>query len=97
MVLWVILGVFSVVTKKELTQMASYFGALTPFVAAAILGETYKVEDIDAKVGLGSQKIKKPEPPPAPDPYGYPGGYNQPPYPPYPNNGPTNAEPPIEA
>lgn len=93
--LWVVLGVFSVVTKKELTQMASYFGALTPFVAAAILGETYKSEEIDAKVGLGSQKIKKPEP--APDPYpGYP-GYNQPPHPPYPPSQGGNNEPPIEA
>lgn len=74
MLLWVILGVFSIVTKKELTQMATYFGALTPFVAAAILGETYKKEEIDANVGVGSQKIFKKEEPPV-----YP---TYPPYPP---------------
>jgi len=69
MLLWVILGVFSIVNQKELTQMAAYFGALTPFVAAAILGETYKKEEIDAKMGVGSQKIFKKEEPPAYPPY----------------------------
>ena len=43
--LWAILGTYGVIGKKPLEELAAYFGALTPFVGAYILGQTYKAGD----------------------------------------------------
>jgi hypothetical protein len=40
MVLWTILGVYGVIKNIPIDEIGAYFGALTPFVAGYILGET---------------------------------------------------------
>ncbi|MDY0268763.1 hypothetical protein [Trichloromonas sp.] len=40
--LWTIVGVFSILKPLPLIDLSTYFGALTPFVGAYVLGETYK-------------------------------------------------------
>lgn len=40
--LWTVVGVFSVIKPLPLMDLATYFGSLTPFVGAYVLGETYK-------------------------------------------------------
>ena len=42
MFLWAILGAYGILKHKPLDQLAAYYGALTPFVGAYILGDTYK-------------------------------------------------------
>lgn len=42
--LWTICGVGSIVTGLSIPQIATYFGALTPFVGSYILGQSYKPE-----------------------------------------------------
>lgn len=44
--LWFVLGLFGLYKNSDLTQMAAYFAALTPFVGGAILGETFRKEVI---------------------------------------------------
>ena len=46
--LWFVLGLFGLYKESDLTQMAAYFAALTPFVGGAILGETFRKEVMDA-------------------------------------------------
>lgn len=48
-VFWTILGVFGIVENVPLDEVGAYFGALTPFVAAYILGETTRHSDIIEK------------------------------------------------
>ncbi len=45
--LWLIVGVCVIVKKADLAGMSAYFAALTPFVGAYIIGETYKKEETD--------------------------------------------------
>lgn len=40
MLLWAILGCYGVITNIPIDEIGAYFGALTPFVAGYILGET---------------------------------------------------------
>ena len=40
--IWTLVGILSIVKGLSLIDLASYFGTLTPFVGAYILGETYK-------------------------------------------------------
>ncbi len=40
MLLWALLGVYGILTNMVLDEIGAYFGALTPFVGAYILGET---------------------------------------------------------
>ncbi len=42
MILWAILGVYGILMHKELDQLSAYYAALTPFIGAYILGDTYK-------------------------------------------------------
>jgi hypothetical protein len=42
--IWFFLGCVGIVQTLSLTQMGAYFGALTPFVAAFIIGATFKPE-----------------------------------------------------
>jgi len=44
MLLWTISGAFSIIKSLNLTEIAAYFAALTPFIGAYMLGETYKPE-----------------------------------------------------
>jgi hypothetical protein len=39
-ILWTILGVYGVIMNVPIDEIGAYFGALTPFVAGYILGET---------------------------------------------------------
>jgi len=39
--LWTVVGAFSMIKPLPLIDLATYFGTLTPFVGAYILGETY--------------------------------------------------------
>jgi hypothetical protein len=43
---WTIIGTFITITGGDIIGAASYFGALTPFVGAFIIGNSY-VGDID--------------------------------------------------
>ena len=40
--LWTITGVIGTIWQKNLTELAAYFAALTPFVGAYIIGASYK-------------------------------------------------------
>jgi hypothetical protein len=42
--LWTITGVFTILKGGDIISSATYFGALTPFIGAYIIGETYKRE-----------------------------------------------------
>lgn len=42
LILWILLGAFGVYRKLNFVDLAAYFGALTPFVGAFILGRSYK-------------------------------------------------------
>lgn len=44
MLIWVIIGTWVIVTSGNIISAATYFGSLTPFVGAYIVGETYKRE-----------------------------------------------------
>jgi predicted neutral ceramidase superfamily lipid hydrolase len=44
MLIWVIIGTWTIVTSGNIVSAATYFGSLTPFVGAYIIGETYKKE-----------------------------------------------------
>jgi hypothetical protein len=43
--LWLVLGTFGIVTDSDLLSISAYFAALSPFVSAYILGQTYKPID----------------------------------------------------
>jgi hypothetical protein len=45
--LWLLIGVFTIINGADLLGMSAYFAALTPFVGSYILGETYKKETED--------------------------------------------------
>lgn len=51
-VLWFIIGLFSIFNKIDLTGVSAYFAALTPFIGSYILGETFKkeVDNIEEKI-----------------------------------------------
>ena len=40
--IWVVIGVMGIIYHASLAALAAYYGALTPFVGAYILGETYR-------------------------------------------------------
>lgn len=40
--IWMIIGMLSIYKNLSLIDLATYFGVLTPFVGAYIIGETYK-------------------------------------------------------
>lgn len=42
MLLWLIIGVYGIVSDADLLSISAYFASLTPFVSAFVLGETYK-------------------------------------------------------
>ena len=42
--LWAAVGIFGMIKGTSLVELATYFGSLTPFVAGAILGQTFKSE-----------------------------------------------------
>lgn len=42
--IWSVVGSFIIINSGDLIGAATYFGALTPFVGAYIIGETYKME-----------------------------------------------------
>jgi hypothetical protein len=48
--LWLIVGVFTIINKADLMGMSAYFAALTPFVGSYIIGETVKGEDEDKEI-----------------------------------------------
>ena len=41
-ILWTLLGIWGVYRVTDFVNIAAYFGSLTPFVSAYILGRTYK-------------------------------------------------------
>ncbi len=43
--LWLIIGVFTIINKSDLIGVSAYFAALTPFVGSYIIGETLKAEE----------------------------------------------------
>lgn len=43
--LWLIIGVWTIVKYGDLMGISAYFAALTPFVGSYIIGETYKKEN----------------------------------------------------
>ena len=43
--IWTALGHYSVIKGLDLIEMSAYFAALTPFVGAYILGETFKKDE----------------------------------------------------
>lgn len=45
--LWVILGAWGIYKQDDFINLAAYFGALTPFVGAYIIGRTYKPNNDD--------------------------------------------------
>lgn len=47
MMFWVVIGTLTIVFSGNIISAATYFGALTPFVGAYIIGETYKEEPED--------------------------------------------------
>jgi hypothetical protein len=47
MLIWVIIGTWTIVTSGNIVSAATYFGSLTPFVGAYIIGETYKKEVVE--------------------------------------------------
>jgi predicted neutral ceramidase superfamily lipid hydrolase len=47
MFFWVGIGTFTIVFGGDIISAATYFGSLTPFVGAYIIGETYKEEPED--------------------------------------------------
>lgn len=42
MSLWTVAGAFAIIKNLNLNEIAAYFAALTPFIGAYMLGETYK-------------------------------------------------------
>ena len=42
--LWLILGIFGVITKIDLLEAAAYFSALTPYISTYLLGVAYTPE-----------------------------------------------------
>jgi hypothetical protein len=49
MLLWTVAGTFSILKNLNLNEIAAYFAALTPFIGAYMLGETYKPEKKETK------------------------------------------------
>ncbi|MFA5586226.1 MAG: hypothetical protein WDA02_06725 [Saccharofermentanales bacterium] len=45
MLLWAVVGIFSIIKPLPLIDISTYFGALTPFVGSYIIGETYKISE----------------------------------------------------
>jgi len=45
-ILWAATGIFAIIKSYPLLELSAYFAALTPFVGAFILGDTYKKTDI---------------------------------------------------
>ncbi len=43
--LWLIIGILTIINNGDLTGVSAYFASLTPFVGAYIIGETYKMEE----------------------------------------------------
>ena len=43
--LWLIIGTFTIINGADLIGVSAYFAALTPFVGSYIIGETVKGED----------------------------------------------------
>tara|TARA_Y100000389_G_scaffold84235_1_gene80866 strand:+ start:6039 stop:6401 length:363 start_codon:yes stop_codon:yes gene_type:complete len=43
--LWLIIGVFTIINGADLIGVSAYFAALTPFVGSYIIGETVKGEE----------------------------------------------------
>jgi len=43
--LWLIVGVFTIINQSDLMGVSAYFAALTPFVGSYIIGETLKAEE----------------------------------------------------
>lgn len=43
--LWLIVGVFTIINQSDLIGVSAYFAALTPFVGSYIIGETLKAEE----------------------------------------------------
>lgn len=48
LLIWFLLGNWILYTDGDIIGAATYFGALTPFVGAYIIGETYKQEPDDS-------------------------------------------------
>lgn len=44
-ILWFASGIWGIVNGKDLLSISAYFSALTPFVSAYILGQSYKPTD----------------------------------------------------
>ena len=42
--LWLVVGVFTIINQADLIGMSAYFASLTPFVGSYIIGETIKEE-----------------------------------------------------
>lgn len=40
--LWLVLGTYGIISQSDLLSISAYFAALSPFVSAYIIGETYK-------------------------------------------------------
>lgn len=59
--LWVILGIYGIVFEKPLDEMAAYYGSLTPFVGAYILGETYKSQSLPGVTQYSSVSVSSME------------------------------------
>jgi hypothetical protein len=57
MTLWLALGIYGIVGGHDIVSMSSYFAALSPFVSAYVLGETYKpINPADLKIGGSTTK-----------------------------------------
>jgi len=59
-ILWTLLGFWGIYKQNDFVNLAAYFGALTPFVGAYILGRTYKPNLGDLKQSDNGNSGKSP-------------------------------------
>lgn len=59
-ILWILLGLWGIYKSNDFVDLAAYFGSLTPFVGAYILGKTYKPNEISTEKPKVIQSVNKP-------------------------------------
>jgi cation transport ATPase len=57
--MWSAAGVYGILSKTELTQLAAYFTALSGFIAIYVLGQHLRASNEDSPSALNSKKSSK--------------------------------------
>lgn len=57
--MWLVAGVYGVLSKTDLTQLAAYFTALSGFIAIYVLGQHLRASNEDLPSVLNSKKSSK--------------------------------------